>query len=263
MFTPMLSGHDTFYVVLSFLISAVGAFVGLSALVQLHAGSRAGRLFNLLSASIALGGIGIWSMHFIGMLSLRMSMGVSYSLPETLVSLVAAIAASALALHAVASRQTLPRLLGAGTALGLAVCVMHYLGMYGMRFNGIFQWSTALVGASVAIAIAAATAGLWLAFAARSLGARLAASVVIATAVCAMHYTGMAAATFVCTVANPLAFPSGSGLITSLELPTLVTSLSLGMAAIIAIDQFMQRLVSRADRARRPTSPLRVRRATR
>jgi NO-binding membrane sensor protein with MHYT domain len=244
--TLMSSGHDLFYVALSFVISAVGAFVGLSAIVQMNATGRAGRLLNLASASVALGGIGIWSMHFIGMLSLRMAMGVSYSLPETLVSLVAAIGAAALALQFVAKGQSLPRLLGAGTALGLAVCVMHYLGMYGMRFNGFFQWSSELVGVSIVIALVAATAGLWLAFAARGVTARLLASVIIAGAVCSMHYTGMAAASFVCTSSNPSAFPAGAGLITSLELPVLVTALSLGMAAIIAIDQFMQRVALRA-----------------
>jgi NO-binding membrane sensor protein with MHYT domain len=259
MSTVMPASYDVFYVALSFVIAAVGAFVALTAVVQMESRDRRTRLLNLAAASVALGGIGIWAMHFIGMLSLRVNMGVSYAIPETLLSLVAAVVASGLALHWLSRGRTLPRIAGAGVALGLAVCVMHYLGMHGMRFNGFFQWSSEVIGVSVAIAIAAATAGLWLAFAVRSFAARLAASVVIAIAVCAMHYTGMAAATFVCTSATPSAFPLGTGLITALELPVLVTTLSLGMAFVIAVDQFFQRF---AAQSRRPVAapPVPVRR---
>jgi NO-binding membrane sensor protein with MHYT domain len=73
------------------------------------------------------------------------------------------------------------------------------------------------------------------------LRARAAASTVIASAVCAMHYTGMAAAEFICTSANPVAFPTGAGLVTSLDLPDVVVALSFGMAGLIAVDQAMQR----------------------
>ena len=75
--------------------------------------------------------------EFVGMLSLRVDMAVSYSLPETLVSLVAAVGASAGALLWVARKPTIQRIVPAGILLGLGVCVMHYLGMYGMRFGGL------------------------------------------------------------------------------------------------------------------------------
>lgn len=67
-----------------------------------------------------------------------------------------------------------------------------------------------------------------------------------------MHYTCMAAAGFVCTSPNPQAFPVGQHLVTSLELPALVTTASLATAVVIAIDQLFQRLVAqRALRAAR------------
>ncbi|HZY18495.1 MAG TPA: MHYT domain-containing protein [Ramlibacter sp.] len=246
--TPLTANHDLPFVVLSYVISAVGAFVALTAIAQMRStAGRQARLLNLLAAAVSLGGIGIWAMHFIGMLSLRLGMGVSYSLPETLVSLLAAIAASGVALGWVSRKRSLVRLLGGGLMLGTAVLLMHYLGMYGMRFNGFFQWSAGLVGASVAIAYGAAIAGLWLAFSAPSLPLRTAASLVIGVAVCAMHYTGMAAAGFVCTSPNPAAFPTGTGLVTSMELPVLVTTLSLGMTVVIAIDQFFQRFGSKSQ----------------
>jgi NO-binding membrane sensor protein with MHYT domain len=66
-----------------------------------------------------------------------------------------------------------------------------------------------------------------------------------------MHYTGMAAAGFVCTSPNPPAFPAGANLITSLELPALVTIASLGLAMVIAIDQLFQRFIGDAAPQRR------------
>ncbi len=249
---PMPAEYSAAWVALSFLISAVGAFVGLTAVAQLNAARTAqARALNLAAAALALGGIGIWAMHFIGMLAVRLNMGVSYSLPETLGSLVAAVGASAAALHWVASRPSTGRVLGAGLLLGAAVLVMHYLGMAGMRFAGFIAWSSPVVLASVAIAFAAAIAGLWLAFVVRGTRARAAASGVIAVAVCAMHYTGMAAADFLCTSPTPWAFPTGSGLLTSLELPAVVTAASLGMAVLIGVDQMLQR-VGNAGGARVP-----------
>lgn len=238
----MSPSYDVGFVVLSYLISVTGAFIALTAVERMRtqpAGSA--RMLNLAAAAVSLGGIGIWTMHFMGMLSLRLGMGVSYAIPGTLLSLLAAVGASALALSWVARGRTATRLLGGGLMFGSAVLVMHYLGMHGMRFNGFFRWSSELVGASVAIAYGAAVAGLWLAFSARSLPLRAAASLVIGVAVCAMHYTGMAAAGFICTSPNPSAFPTGDHLVTSLELPALVTMVAVATSVLIAIDQLFQR----------------------
>jgi NO-binding membrane sensor protein with MHYT domain len=236
-------------VLLSYLISAVGAFAALSAAAQMNTGTVRARRLNLLAASVALGGIGVWAMHFVGMLSLRVRMAVSYSPFETAASLLAAVAACAVALRMLSQHRSVARLLAGGLLLGAAVCVMHYLGMYGMRFPGHFVWDAAMVAASIGIAVAAATAGLWLAFSVQGLRARVVAALVIGLAVCAMHYTGMAAADFVCTSADPFTVPEGLGLISSWDLPILVTSVSLGLAVVIVVDQAFQRFDGGARRA--------------
>ena len=242
--------HDL--VALSFVISAIGAFVALTASARIVGQGRRISLINVAASGVALGGIGVWSMHFIGMLAVRLNIGVSYSMVETLVSLVAAVAGSSAALLWVARRPDSPaRIAGAGALLGLGVCVMHYLGMYGMRFSGYLAWSWPQVGLSVLIAVVAATAALWLAFRVRSFTGRAAASLVMAGAVCAMHYTGMGAADFVCTSANAQAFPQGFGYVPSLQLPSVVTVVALGLAFIILVDQVFQRLGATA----RPGAP--------
>ncbi|TWO64445.1 histidine kinase [Caenimonas sedimenti] len=233
-------------VALSFVIAVVGAFVALTASAGIVRAGRRISVFNAVTSGTALGGIGVWAMHFVGMLSLRVDMAVSYALPETLVSLIAAVGCSAMALLWVArGPDSLARMLGAGVLLGLGVSAMHYLGMAGMRFGGFLQWSWPLVAASIVIAVLAATAALWLAFAVRSLQARLLASVLMATAVCAMHYTGMEAGSFICTTPASLNFPQGDWLMTSLELPLIVSISAFGMAFVIFIDQMFQRLEHR------------------
>ncbi|MGA0569326.1 MHYT domain-containing protein [Variovorax sp. VNK109] len=237
----LVTTYSPTMVALSFVVSVVGALIALSAAPHMLRSSGRLSLPNTIAAGTALGGIGVWSMHFIGMMALRLPVGYGYSIAETLISLIAAVIASTIALVYVARNPRNPlRLVAAGFSLGLGVCFMHYLGMYGMRFNGYLAWSLPLVAASVAIAFIAATAALWLAFNVRGFAGTLIASIVMAAAVCAMHYTGMSAGDFVCTTENKSAVPSGAGIISSWELPPLVLIAIAWMALLLALDQFMQ-----------------------
>ena len=243
----VITSYDPFDVLLSFVISIVGSFIALTAARKIVMPNGSISYSNLIAAGLSLGGIGVWSMHFMGMLALNMDLGVSYSLAETLLSLVAAVVATSLALGFVARRpKQLMRIATAGLVLGLGVAFMHYFGMAGMRFGGYIQWSYTLIAASLVIAIVAATAALWLAFNTRPAVTRGIAAVIMALAVCAMHYTGMMAADFICTTENRLAIPTGTGVISSMDLPTLVTMLSLSIALVLSLDQVMQRVLAKA-----------------
>ena len=232
----MPTSYNTALVVLSYVIAVVGSYIALSA--TQNAAELQGQAFRsrMLLAGMALGGIGVWAMHFVGMLALQMPLGMSYSMIETAISLIAAVLATAWALAVVARNpNSKPRLLLAGTVLGLGVCLMHYLGMYGMRFGGFFRWDALLVLLSVLIALAAATAALWLAFNTNSQLSRIGAALVMGLAVCAMHYTGMLAADIICTTTEPQAIPRGPGWISVLDLPMLVIALIVGMTMAMAI----------------------------
>lgn len=226
-------------VVLSYAISMIGAFIALISAKRLEPeiDDRQSYLMSLGSTGIALGGIGVWSMHFIAMLALRMDLGTGYSVWETGVSLIAAVAISALAFHIVARNpRSIGRLLLAGSMLGLGAVVMHYLGMYGMRFGGHLEWDYERIAMSVLIALVAATAALWLAFHTEQTSMRLLAAAIMALAVCAMHYTGMSAAEFICTTENRLAIPSGRYVLSALGLPMVVAVLALGMSMVLLMD---------------------------
>jgi NO-binding membrane sensor protein with MHYT domain len=241
-----ITSYSSGYVVLSYVISVIGAFVGLTATHNIVRPNGRISLINTLAAGLALGGVGVWSMHFIGMLALKMDLAVGYAMTETVVSLVAAVVATSLALYFVARNRSLLRILCAGILLGLGVCAMHYLGMYGIRFGGHIQWSYDVIIISVLIACVAATAALWLAFNTNTWVARGGAAAVMGVAVCAMHYTGMAAADFICTTANRTALPTGFGVINSFQLPLVVTVSALAMAFLISVDQFFQRVSTSA-----------------
>ncbi|PZO20662.1 MAG: histidine kinase [Burkholderiales bacterium] len=238
-FNPLL-------IALSFAFAVIGSFVALTAAGRVQ--QRGGRqsLSNVLTVGVALGGIGVWSMHFIGMLALDMDVGSSYSMLETFASLlVVIVTASWTVSFAAQSPDNLPRLVIAGVLLGMSVVVMHYLGMFGLKINGYIRWDYGVVVLSMVIAVVAATAALWLAFNSPTLNRRLAASLAMGVAVCAMHYTGMFAAEFVCTTESRNAIPQGTGYISSFRLPTLVIAISLMMTAVLSVDQLFQYLRSK------------------
>jgi two-component system, sensor histidine kinase and response regulator len=230
-----ITSYNIGYVALSYVISVMGAFIALNATSNIVRPNGRISLINTLAAGLALGGVGVWSTHFIGMLALQMDLAVGYAMVETVTSLIAAVVATSLALYFVARKRSLLRILGAGILLGLGVCVMHYLGMYGIRFGGHIQWSYDVIVVSVLIACFAATAALWLAFNTKTWVARGGAAAVMGLAVCAMHYTGMAAAEFICTTTDRTAVPDGIGVINPFQLPLLVTVSALAMAFLISV----------------------------
>ncbi|WP_448205544.1 hybrid sensor histidine kinase/response regulator [Azospirillum sp. sgz302134] len=191
----MLGYYDPFLVVLSVVVASFGSYVALDLASHAREARRGGSAW-LAGAALALGA-GIWSMHFVGMLAFRAPMPVAYDIGLTALSFLLAVAVSGTGLFAVARgvprRATLPV---AGALTGLGIVGMHYVGMAGVRMPARLGYDPGLVALSVAIAVAASTAALWLAFRTASALQRLAGGLVMGLAVISMHYTGMAAASF-------------------------------------------------------------------
>jgi NO-binding membrane sensor protein with MHYT domain len=161
--------------------------------------------FSMLACgAVALGGIGIWSMHFIGMVAYRLPISITYDMVLTILSLVAAIVISGIALYLAGGKRFNTRGWVAGSLLaGLGVCVMHYMGMFAMSMRATMSFDLGIVAGSVAIAIIAAASALWLAFNLTELTHQVVAAAVMGVAVCSMHYVGMTAASMVCTAPTP------------------------------------------------------------
>jgi len=209
--TPLVVGqllspeYSLGLVALSFLISFAGSLVALICAGRMVGADGKPNLAVVACAAVALGGIGIWSMHFIGMLAYRLPVGISYNVPLTIVSLVAAILISGIALYLAGGRRKFskPGWLAGSLLAGLGVCVMHYMGMFAMNMRASMQFDLAIVALSIAIAVTAAAAALWLAFHLKKMSHQLGAAAVMGLAVCTMHYVGMSAATMICTAAAP------------------------------------------------------------
>ena len=199
--------------VLAFILSFLGSLLSLVLANRARARGCTGwrRARWLLLSALALGGTGIWLMHFMAMLGFDVpDTLVSYDLWTTAASFLLAVGMVAVGLFvAVFTDPTAVKIAVGGIFTGIGVAAMHYTGMSALRFAGTMTFDPTLVGASFTIAIVAATVALWFAAVIRGASATVAAALLMATAVCSMHYTGMSA---VQIELDPGAPPVGGGL---------------------------------------------------
>ncbi|MEE3215096.1 MAG: MHYT domain-containing protein, partial [Pseudomonadota bacterium] len=189
-------------VVLSLAIAAIASLTALDLAGRVKSSRGLARQLWLAGGAFAMG-TGIWSMHFVGMLAMDTASRSAYNIPLTLVSLLAALLASALALATVqGGRLTWPRLTSGAIIMGTGVCLMHYIGMEAMLSITELRYRIDLFLASVAVAVVAAALALTLAFRLNREGIRSPlwqrglAALIMAVGIAGMHYTGMAATSY-------------------------------------------------------------------
>jgi NO-binding membrane sensor protein with MHYT domain len=195
----MLTVHNFTYGLLTpalaYLMSCLGAFLGLRCTTRARAHQGPARARWLLLAGVSIGTTGIWVMHFIAMLGFTIpGQTIHYNVPVTILSLLVAVAIVCVGLLIVGlGPEGYGSLLLGGLVTGIGVAVMHYTGMAAMRMPGRITYSPGLLALSAVIAIVAATAALWAALELRGVLTTLVASLIMGVAVSGMHYTGMAA----------------------------------------------------------------------
>jgi diguanylate cyclase (GGDEF)-like protein len=197
----MSGSYDLWLVLISLLVAILASYTALDLTTRITlAKGRAARVW-LIGGAFAMGS-GIWSMHFIGMLAFSLPIPLGYDVTITLLSMAIAVVVSGFALYMV-SRDTLRRkhLLFGGVLMGIGIACMHYTGMAAMQMSPPIQYDPWAFAASVAIAISASLAALWIAFTLRGdsgwmMYAKPASAVIMGFAITGMHYTGMAAARF-------------------------------------------------------------------
>ena len=197
--------HFTFGIVtplLAYAISCTGAATGLACTSRARAASGGTRAAWLVFGAIALGGTGIWVMHFIAMLGFSASgVTIRYDVPETLLSAAIAIVVVGAGLFITElGMRKLPAMLVGGALAGAGVAAMHYMGMEAMEMSAEVVYNPVYVIASIVIAVVAATAALWCTVHIRGTLATIVATLVMGLAVTGMHYTGMAGV----SVINPI-----------------------------------------------------------
>jgi PAS domain S-box-containing protein len=197
----LIGSYNYALVALSVLIAMFASYAALDLAGRVTAAAGWTRVVWLLGGAGAMG-TGIWSMHYIGMLAFILPIPVAYHWPTVLLSLIAAILASAIALYVV-SRQKMgaSRAVVGSVLMGAGIAGMHYIGMAAMRLPAICQFDPFLVVLSVVFAVSISLAALWITFHFRDektgMGReKLAGAIVMGAAIPVMHYTGMAAASF-------------------------------------------------------------------
>jgi NO-binding membrane sensor protein with MHYT domain/nitrogen-specific signal transduction histidine kinase/CheY-like chemotaxis protein len=199
---PLHAAYSPLLVALSVLIASAASYTALDLAGRVTAARGRERLAWLAGGSLAMG-VGIWSMHFVGMLAFHLPVPIGYELGRVLLSVLVAVGASALALVVVSRPQVgLPALAVGALCMGPAIAGMHYIGMAALNVPASMRFDSLLVAVSVAIAIAASFVGLALAYhfrldeSAAGVARRLGSGLVMGLAIAGMHYTGMAAAHF-------------------------------------------------------------------
>jgi len=197
----LVGSYDDVLVAVSFLVAVLASYTALDMAGRV-AISKGRAAFAWLTGGAFAMGFGIWSMHFIGMLAFSLPISLGYDVKITLLSLIIAIAVSAFALKQVSARiLTLKRLIAGACCMGTGIAAMHYMGMAALLMQPPIQYDPWLFAASVAVAIGASGAALWIFFLLRKDSEfvvlhRSGAAIVMGGAIVGMHYTGMAAANF-------------------------------------------------------------------
>jgi NO-binding membrane sensor protein with MHYT domain len=205
----MQGSFNVFLVALSFVISVCGAFTALVLARESVKVDRDQRFAWVAWSAVIMGGIGIWSMHFVGMMAYDMGLPVSYDIPLTTLSMALGIAATGIGFAIVGlGSRSIGALLLAGVFMGTGVAGMHYMGMAAMHAAATISYNITLVWTSVGIAVSASSVALWMAFFLTARWQMVVAAMVAGVAVCGMHYTGMAAVIMTHDATQPESLPS-------------------------------------------------------
>jgi PAS domain S-box-containing protein len=197
----MISHYNYGLVALSVAIAILASYAAVDLAGRTRAAQGARRWLWLTGGATAMG-LGIWAMHYIGMLAFHLPVPILYDVPTVMVSLLAAIAASAVALFVVSRNKLSALSVGAGSiVMGSGIAAMHYVGMAAMRLAAMYRYDSRLVALSVAVAIVISFVALVLTYLSRDevrgkSWRKIGSAVLMGIAVPVMHYTGMAAASF-------------------------------------------------------------------
>lgn len=202
--TLLVVSYDPWLVTASVVVAIMASFTGLRLATALRTLEPGRRKLQIAKAAFALGG-GIWSMHFVAMLALRLPVAISYDALDTLGSVLIAILITGVGLTLIfVGRQSLARTIGAGTLTGIGIVSMHYFGM--SAISGLCQVSYIPAGffISSGIAILFSICALRLASGRRTLRQLSMGAVVLGITIAAMHYSAMAFTRFTEPTTPPL-----------------------------------------------------------
>lgn len=190
--------HDVTLMAISFAIAWFASYTALDIAERISHNKSWMRAVWLSAAAFSMGS-GIWAMHFVAMLAYNSPYIITYDIELTFYSYIVAIIGTGIGFFVVGRNQSYYAILASGIITGLAIALMHYMGMAAMKMPATISYGYLGVGLSILVAIGAATSALWLSFNTTSTRQKLTASFIMGFAISGMHYTGMEACSFVPT----------------------------------------------------------------
>ena len=187
--------YEAWLVLLSIVMAIQGAYVALSLSLQIAGATGTRRRLLLAGATVSFA-VAIWTMHFVGMLAVRLPFQVDYLVLPTLLSfLVCAIVVGGAVYATSSGPLTVLRLTLSSCLMGGGIFAMHYLGMSALDASTHMIHNPIYVAASMAIAIAASGLALWLATGRAWRAPLILSAAAFGMAISGMHYTAMTGVT--------------------------------------------------------------------
>jgi NO-binding membrane sensor protein with MHYT domain len=187
--------YDPSLVLLSLIIAIQGSYVALRIALQISGSHGLARRLLLASAACSLA-VGIWGMHFIGMLATRLPVSVNYLVLPTLLSFLICVLVVGVALEAVSLwPRTYFTLTAAPIVMGSGIVAMHYTGMWALHASTHMVHNPVMVATSILISIVASAMALWLTFDVARRPSLFVSATLLGLAISGMHYTAMAGTT--------------------------------------------------------------------
>ena len=187
----MFDGHNPYLVALSLAVAILGGYTGFGLAARVRGAPGLTRRLLLASAAVFLA-VGIWTMHFIGMLAAPLPQAAGYLVLPTIVSfLICALVVGVSLFFVSVGEPSEGRVIASALLLGAGIVSMHYVGIHGLAGDFTIEHDPVMVGLAALIAVGTAYGGLRILIA-RHDGRRLALSAVaFGLAVSGMHYTAM------------------------------------------------------------------------
>lgn len=188
--------HSGYLIALSCFVALVAGFTGLSLTRDLSDKPMFQKKVSIALAAIALGG-GIWAMHFVAMLGLKMPILFYYDAAITLVSALSAILLVGAALILLHFADRTPFIISlSGAIVGTGILVMHYIGMAGLELCRAVYTPLGVIYSSV-VAIGLCVLAFWIAYGKRTNRNIVLGTICFAVAVCSVHFLAVAETNFV------------------------------------------------------------------
>jgi diguanylate cyclase len=187
----MFEGHDPYLVALSVAIASLGGYTGFALAARIRNTPGVSNRV-LLTGAAAFLAVGIWTMHFVGMLAAPLPPDTVYLVLPTIISFLICALVVGISLFFVSiGEPSLSRVVSSAVLLGVGITSMHYVGIHGLSGPFTIAHDGSMVLLSVVVAIVTAYGGLR-AFLAQQEGFRLIVSAIaFGVAVSGMHYTAM------------------------------------------------------------------------